>query len=668
MPLAFMSFLNRFSSTTDVKGRIGQTIDKIALPKQLFDLEIGWAADYDHLFGDSFTRVTDIFQLTKVVLSKGYVLLAGKGGGAKTVIINRLAQHALRNGTLPIIVILKNWTGQHYEEWQRIESQSGKVDFLLSRFAAVPLRALDLDEVPSETKRLLLFDGLNEIASRTGQEMIYAIEEYVRYAPNTAIIVTDRLVRRNFINPQRWQLAVACPLRVDEIQTQIKQRFHTLRKFKELTAEAKELLSSPYFLNAFLTEGQIAPTKSEEFRQYFLQHALDEQEVNLAATAAFDAYRSSSRTFALAQFEAISGPEVLRKLQESGALVVQGNLGFFDHHLKHDYLASRYMAQHRDEWNSATFRRVSFDSSSFETMTLTLEQIDSGPEADTFVRRVYDWNPYGAGYAMAEARRAVASREMQVVVLAMLTERRLDLLLRTGEKATDILRVIRTEDGVRFREANTLSDIFEVLNAIVSTAEWFLTWRNLFAREPDSAATDDDVARLDNDDSVLGWTTSNVLKRLRITAEQMIVVRGLLDRSPNAVVRWRAAHVLGAFPNRENLAILINGLSDTSSSVRLGCVRSLVELASRDAALMTEVFQELISHVDQIAEHRSVAEEAQWAVFIRPDKVPPGWALAALPLLGILQSKARTVFMAEQWDLAMKQLVVTYGVPGGVLG
>lgn len=94
----------------------------------------------------------------------------------------------------------------------------------------------------------------------------------------------------------------------------------------------------------------------------------------------------------------------------------------------------------------------------------------------------------------------------------------------------------------------------------------------------------------------------------------------------------------------------------------------MVELASRDAALMKGVFEELINHVDQIAEHRTVAEEAQWAVFIRPDKVPPGWALAALPLLGTLQSRARTIFMAEQWDLAMKQLVITYGVPGGILG
>lgn len=667
MRLAFMSFLDRLTNTSGVRDRIRRSLEKIALPKQLFNLQIGWATDYDHLFGDSFVQVTGIFELAKVALSRGYVLLAGKGGGAKTVIINRLAQHALRNGTLPIIVILKNWTGQDYEQWQRIESQSGKVDFLLSRFGTVPLRALDLDEVPAETKRLLLFDGLNEIASRTGQEMIYAVEEYVRYAPNTAVVVTDRLVRRNFINAQRWQLAVACPLRADEVRAQIKQRFHA-RKFSELTPETTELLSSPYFLNAFLSEGQIAATRSEEFRQYFLQHALNEQEMNLAANAAFDAYRSSSRTFSIAEFEGISGPAVLQKLHESGALIIQGNLGFFDHHLKHDYLASRYMAQHPDEWNSATFRRVSFDSSSFETMTLTLEQIQSGDSADTFLRKVYDWNPYGAGYAIAEARQAVVSREMQLVVLAMLAERRLDLLLRTGEKATDILQVIRTDDGVRFRQATTLADIFGILNAIVSTAEWFLTWRNLFVRPPGSVATQADIAILENDDSVLGWTTSNVLKRLTVRPEQQELIRHLLSGSANAVVRWRAAHVLGAFPSNENLAALINGLADNSPSVRLGCVRSLVELASRDAGLMSEVFRQLVSHVDQIAEYHFVAEEAQWAVFIRPDRVPAGWGLAALPLLGILQSRAATIFQAEQWDLSMKQLLVTYGVPGGIVG
>jgi len=644
----------------DVRTRIKRAVNELLIPTPEFRIEVGWGHDYDQLFEGNLSPPTDVFALVRTALAKGYVLLSGRGGGAKTVTVYRLAQYALRNDVVPIVVSLKNWTGRDYDIWQAADSQSVKLDFLLSRFGLVPLRALDIDEIALDLIRLVLLDGLNEVNSRTGQEVIYTLEEYIRFAPSSRIIVTDRLVRRSFVSPDRWQLAVVHPLSPGEIRKQIHSRFGS-KRFTDLSSDTTELLSSPYFLNAFLTDGRIATTKSEEFKTYFLEHALTNDDLDLAARGAFEAYKCSSVTFQLTEFARNSSDEVVHRLKESGALRVKDDSGYFDHHLKHDYLAARYLAHH-DVWNDQTFKYVSFDASSFETIMLTLEQIDTADRADRFLRQVYDWNIYGAGYAIAEARKTAANREMQIVILAMLAERRFDIMRRTVERATDTLNLIKTPDAVRFQTARVLQDIFLVLNDVNSTQRWFREWRTMYTREPGTRATDDDVNCLGDPDSITGWTSSNVLKRLILTDAQQGMIRRLLQGGNDAVVRWRAAHVLGAFPNRVNAEVLLIALSDEAVSVRFGSTRSLVEIAARDPNMTDDVFRGLIAHVADIAEHRSVVEEVQRAVFIVPEKAPPRWTAAVFPLINVLEAKSTSAYKAEQWDRVLKELVTIYGM------
>jgi hypothetical protein len=456
-------------------------------------------------------------------------------------------------------------------------------------------------------------------------------------------------------------LALVHPLSPGEIQKQIHAKFGP-KRFVDLSSDTKDLLSTPYFLNSFLTDGQIATTKSEEFRKYFLEHALNEADLDRAARAAFEAYRSSSRTFRVDEFARDSSAAIVNRLTDSGILKVQDHLGYFDHHLKHDYLAARYLSRHRDDWNSTTFKLVSFDASSFETIMLTLEQIDITDDADYFLRQVYDWNIYGAGYAIAEARKTAASNEMQVVILAMLAERRSDIMLRTAERATDTLNLIRTPHAQRFQTVRVLEDIFRILDDVDSIKPWFRAWRALYTRQANTQANDDDVRALSDPDSIIGWTSSNVLKRLLLNDAQQETVRNLLQHGEDAVVRWRAAHVLGIFPSPANVEALLRALSDEAVSVRFGSTRSLVEIAARDHTRTNEIFRALIAHVADIADHRSVIEEVQRAVFIVRDRVPPHWTSAVLPLIGVLQAKAASAYKAEQWDRVIKELVTTYGM------
>ena len=77
---------------------------------------------------------------------------------------------------------------------------------------------MQLDALPASLARLIFVDGLNEVAQNTGQEIIATIDDYAQYAVNTGIIVADRLVRRTFIDPQRWKLSTILPLGEAEIQ------------------------------------------------------------------------------------------------------------------------------------------------------------------------------------------------------------------------------------------------------------------------------------------------------------------------------------------------------------------------------------------------------------------------------------------------------------------
>jgi hypothetical protein len=647
--------------TENLRTRIAQAIEELDVPKPEFSINVGWARSYEELFGGHMVSESDVLNLNKIAMEKGFVLLTGKGGGAKTVIVRRLAKHALESHMLPVVISLKDWTGKDYASWEGAESQPAKVDFLLGRFGAVSIGSFELEGIPPDVIKLILVDGLNEVNSRVGQEIIFALEDYVRFAPSSRIIVTDRLVRRAFVNRKRWELSIVCPLQVGEVEKQVVKRFGKAAALK-LSRESYSLLTSPYFLDAFLREGDIAKTKSQEFESYFNKHvALTDEELSLTAVAAFNAYKTASRTFPLTEFIEHASGQIVQKLKSSGAIVTEREIAYFDHHLKHDYLVSRYLSQRPTQWNEKTFKVVTFGASSFETITLTLEQILTAKGAEDFLREVYDWNPYGAGYALADARQTAANVEIRVVIFAMLAERRLDIMLRTAERANDALSLIQSDDVGPFKTSQDLAQIFVAVNAVESEQEWFDEWRGLYTTAPGTPASDADVGRLTAKDPVIGWTIANVLKRLLLNEEQQAIVRQVLQQNDDPVMRWRATHVLGAFAGETNLNVLITALQDPVPSVRFGSVRSVIEIAARGHGLTEIAFQRLAENADRIIQERSVVEEVQRAVFVRSNVVPANWSSRVLGLIGVLQSPAIPALSSEQWDRVVKDVIITYG-------
>jgi len=86
----------------------------------------------------------------------------------------------------------------------------------------------------------------------------------------------------------------------------------------------------------------------------------------------------------------------------------------------------------------------------------------------------------------------------------MLAERRLDIMLRTAERANDALSLIQSDDVGPFKTSQDLGQIFVAVNAVESEQEWFDEWRACTQPQPGTPASDADVGRLTDKDRSLG--------------------------------------------------------------------------------------------------------------------------------------------------------------------
>jgi hypothetical protein len=587
------------------------------------------------------------------------VLHSGRGVSAKTVTLLRAIRRTLESGMLPIYVDLRQWSGQAYTEWKETyKGQSERADFILRRFAIPRINPSELELSVPGIKKYLFIDSLNEVTSSVGQEIILALDDFITFNFDVSLIIADRLVRRDLPRTERWQLASTLPLEDDEIKSQLKMGLGSTEEFDRAGSSVKTLLSTPYFLDSLLRK------RYTDFAEYFLKNAsLTNDELSLSGRAAYKMYEIyRSRTFPLKAFEEYSTSEVIRKLIEAGSLCVEGNLSYFNHHLTHDFLAAFYLSQNKSTWNRDAFDVISFRASSFDALAIALEQLKNSDEADLFVRRIYDWNPYSPAYSVAEGIRhgnSHVSEEMIIVLLAMLVERRADLLLNTIRAANDALYLFPDEYGRPFTESKSLRGLVDFLYTFKSEKKWFVEWRDIFAqgRLVDKA----DLHLLQDEDSVLGWTYTNVLRRTNLSPEGQGEIRALSNHE-HPSIRWRAVHVLGAFPDRRNLLILTERLDkDSDNWVRYGAMRSLIEMAARaDDEIRNEAFSELSTRTDKIVGDRFARSAFESAIFIVHDKIPDNWLQLTFGILQKFFLETVNVEVKDHWTLLADRMANEY--------
>lgn len=657
------------SPADNLRKSIRLALDDLAVPKPEFRFEVGWAHDYDGLFQDVFTENTEIGEILLKAKEVGRVLICAKGGAGKTVVIHRLARMAFEQGTIPFVLDLKRWNAQHYTRWSEIEPDNAeRIKFLLQHFATPRTTPAVIDALPASVDKILLVDGLNEVLSSTGKEIIDVLDDFVRYAIQTSVVVTDRMTRREFRDESRWRLGSILPLNEAEIRSHLRAKSRNVKAFDDDCSGEIGLLTTPYFLDAVLKSVAHAFSSSRMLHDYLAMHAnMGEGELDQAGIAAFRVYEATkSRTFPLTTFETIADDKVTGKLLEAGILNKDGSFGFFDHHLTHDYLVSRYLAKSRaTAWSHGPFDVVTLDASSFDALALTLQQLESPDESDKFIRRVYDWNLYGAAYSVTEAACGLVSitQEMKIFLLAMLAERQWDLILSTANRARDALRLFPKSESEDFLNSSNLNDVFQLVQRVQSREKWFLDWRSIFTRAPLSQITDEELMLIQDTDSVVGWTYANVLKRLSLTENQQRMLADLVNDATEPV-RWRIAHVFGSFPGLENTELLVKLFdSDPYVWVRVGAIRSLIESAAlSDSTGRRAIYEKLEKRADALLKDPKCLRQFEQSIFIVRSRAPEDWARSTFKVLEALRRSVDSFGSRERFQTLAYKLKEQYGI------
>jgi len=283
-----------------------------------------------------------------------------------------------------------------------------------------------------------------------------------------------------------------------------------------------------------------------------------------------------------------------------------------------------------------------------------VEQLPVIEQADKLVRLVYDWNYYGAAYALVDG---CVSEETRVVVLAMLADKRWDIVKATATQVSDALQLDRSQVASQLLAAKDRAEVFRVVRAVSSNQRWFVDWVVLFTTPDATRLAASAVDGLRAEDSIMSWTLANVLRRCQLDdagVETLIAVSQ--DTSP--VVRWRAVHALGALPDQKSIEALQPRLDASEDRwVRYGAVRSMVEVAAgasnlglREAALAV-----LTDELQRGDFDESMLRELGRALDVDPQ--PAGWPLSVAPLIQQLIGLSESLAEQEKWGRLMATII-----------
>jgi hypothetical protein len=351
-------------------------------------------------------------------------------------------------------------------------------------------------------------------------------------------------------------------------------------------------------------------------------------------------------------------------LKAAGRLVLDPPQASFDHHLFHDTLAARWLAADETRWNAAELDTLTFSASSFDALALALEQLPDPAQADLFVRRIYDWNYYGAAYALARARQLGGieiSTGMHVALLAMLAERRWDPVRSTADRVEDALRLVGDDLAKDLLGADSPHAVRERIATEVLQGDVYEAWRRLFVR-PDGVPADAQLLdALVDEESLLGWTAANVLRRAAPTQMAATQVIGVLAGHRSPTIRWRAAHVLGAWSSEAAVQALRGALMRDELWVQYGALRSLIDIAaSTKGAARERHLRWLIDCLDEIkAMPPQILEELERALVRVP--APKNWVSNAGEIVEALYASEHDEHKRDRWRRLAARLRATGG-------
>jgi hypothetical protein len=400
--------------------------------------------------------------------------------------------------------------------------------------------------------------------------------------------------------------------------------------------------------------------------------SLTELEIDQLAHAALDAYLEyQSRLFPIDDLVQAVGVDVTHRLQAGGVVDQHDERASFSHHLHHDLLAARAFATVQGLWNHRGFDRLTFKASSFDALEAVAETGLATAQLDLLVRAVYDWNPYGAAYVLREGGASRVSPTVLIATTAMLAERRFDLVEASVHDAEDALVLLGNLVPSTFREVRSKAELIAAVSRLFGADVETDEWASLFTLPEVTEMPNPQLESLEQRDSLLGWTASNVARRLRLSDEQLERLRTLALSAEDLTVRWRAVHALGGHPVAENARVLFDIVrrSDEDFWVVRGALRALLEIAAvGEPVLRREILVDLGDILRALAD--SDPDDPIVNAFARYGELrnpPPGWDAELLPLAEDLWAAANTRQQQERWEgvaIALKNAQHVRGAPG----
>jgi HEAT repeat protein len=636
----------------DLIERSTALVAEFEFPEPEFEFTVGLANSHLDLLDGTFVEEGHPGLLLKAAWARGRVLLHGEGGAGKTTVARRLMASLSDEGRFVALVDLRDWDPDMLSAWEELLGEpAARADLLLECLSKPEFGEGDLALLGPEAPALLVLDGLNETPGPTANSILEVADGIAARNPHVGVLVTDRLLRRTLPN-RHWQLAGIIDVLLPggtAVPGQLSRgnAFFLDLAIEDAPSEAEEGLSETTPATAILDK-------------YLVLHVgLNGVELSQASTAAADAYlQSSSRVFELERFESIAGEKAVEALMGAGLLKGDDGHAIFRHHLFHDDLAARWLAEGGDDrWNAENFAALTFEANSFDALALALTRVGDADGADHFVLSVYDYNYYGTAYALAEGDRlgdTAVGRDTRLAIISMLAERRFDRMVPTVAQVEDALRLFDDETTADLRQADTLDRLLELVAGIEIEDPLIRRWQALFIAAPGSRAPGDAVEHLVGDNPLLGWTAANVLRRTKMDDKQMVAVWAAMREDVRPVVRWRAAHALGNQPIEESVARLLDATHDENALVRYGAVRSLVDLAAAHEGLREEILSALEGEAARLVADPKPALELERSLQ-RVDSTPE-WIADVAPLVQELWAKAPSIERREHWRVVARRI------------
>jgi len=586
------------------------------------------------------------------------VLLRGHAGGGKTGIVRRLSTYQTADGTVPIFIDLKQWNQGLSNELTEKMEMKGKMNIIL-KSSSIPI---SIEQIESFDKPYcIIIDGLNEIsAGDFGDEIprmiVNTLDEIVQSNINASALITDRLSPRDIFTA--WKNLELLPIDEAEVKSVVDENFG-IDFYDSLSKTNKEILETAFFLDAAIERKSANLLSKAGTIEDFFKNTLSISgtELDILAGLIFDAtLRNKNLNFTDEDINRF-GDQQVSALKASGVLrQISDGIFSFDHQLNHEFLLSHHLANHKDAWNNESFDSATLNSNSLESIYMTFEQITTPELADEFLLQVYDWNWKAALKSINwNTKLDIKNHSEEIVqaILVLVSVKKFDNVHGTSETVKKLLADPDSTQAQDFVKAKDLKEILEIAKSVNPKYRWINEWKSLLETKRDSEIGEDVILLIQSNNSVLGWTASNVLRECKLNDTNELQLRTIYrssdaNNSLHNTRRWRVVHALGMFPSRKNADLLFDALQDSYQWVRYGAARSLVEMAAitDDIELRGYILEKLTASLAGL--NPMVLDEIGKAVFYKD--ATGSWKESVIPILDKAKSLSDRSSHTEKWQ------------------